>query len=291
MVAAAVTSKCDALDGLADGIIGNVKACKAAFSLSRDVPLCTGTRDGSCLTYSQKTVLGNIFAGARNSAGDDLYASLPFDAGIGGSNWRAWKFVNSTGLARDPGAVAFIFSTPPLTNTTTFVGLPFALSFDVDVDAPKIFATSALYTESPMSFMTPPGTTLSTLKNRGAKLMIYHGVGDPVFSFNDTVNWYENIAAANSGDATQFARLFPVPGMNHCSGGPSTDRFDMLTPLVNWVEQGIAPASVEASARSSNAERPVAWSATRTRPLCAWPKVATYKGSGDIEAAASFSCQ
>ena len=85
--------------------------------------------------------------------------------------------------------------------------------------------------------------------------------------------------------------------MTHCSGGPSTDPFDMLTPLVNWVEKGQAPDSVTASARGAgnaagaNIDLPVAWSATRSRPLCPYPKVAKYKGSGDIESAASFSCQ
>lgn len=85
--------------------------------------------------------------------------------------------------------------------------------------------------------------------------------------------------------------------MNHCAGGPATDQFDMLTPLVNWVEKGQAPDSVTASVRGPgnaggvNADLPASWSATRTRPLCAYPKVARYKGSGSIEDAASFSCQ
>jgi feruloyl esterase len=148
-----------------------------------------------------------------------------------------------------------------------------------------------------MSFMTPPNpTNLGTLKNRGAKLMVYHGTSDPVFSFNDTRNWYEGLAAANQGDARNFARLFAVPGMNHCSGGPATDKFDMLDPLVAWVEGGTAPDSVVASARGAgaavvNTGLPADWSATRTRPLCAWPFVAKYKGSGDLESASSFSCQ
>ena len=86
--------------------------------------------------------------------------------------------------------------------------------------------------------------------------------------------------------------------MNHCSGGPATDQFDMLTPLVAWVEQGQAPASVLASARGTgnaggaNADGlPASWSPTRTRPLCPYPQVAKYKGSGSIEDAASFACQ
>jgi len=162
----------------------------------------------------------------------------------------------------------------------------------------QINASNSTYTESGMSFMTPPNPTdLSAVKNRGAKVMVYHGVSDPIFSVNDTVALIDGLNAANGGDATNFARLFRVPGMNHCSGGPATDQFDMITPLVAWVEQGQAPDQVVATARGAgnaggvNADVPSTWSATRTRPLCVYPKVARYKGTGDIESAANFICQ
>jgi feruloyl esterase len=141
-------------------------------------------------------------------------------------------------------------------------------------------------------------TNLSTLKKRGAKVMVYHGVSDSIFSVDDTTTWYEGLRSANNGDASDFARFFRVPGMNHCSGGPSTDQFDMLTPLVNWVEKGQTPDSVVASARGAgnaagvNPNVPPNWSATRTRPLCPYPKVARPKaGTTDLESAASFSCE
>ena len=149
-----------------------------------------------------------------------------------------------------------------------------------------------------MSFMTPPNpSNLSTLKNRGAKMMLYHGTNDPIFSSDDTTTWYNDLRGANGGDASNFARFYRVPGMNHCSGGPAADQFDMLTPLVNWVEKGQAPDSVVASVRGPgnaaavNADVPATWSATRTRPLCPYPQVARYNGTGDIESAASFSCK
>ena len=94
-----------------------------------------------------------------------------------------------------------------------------------------------------------------------------------------------------------FARFFRVPGMTHCAAGPSTDQFDMLTPLVAWVEQGSAPASVTASVRGpgnaagASADVPAGWSATRSRPLCPYPQVARYKGTGSLETADSFTCQ
>ena len=121
--------------------------------------------------------------------------------------------------------------------------------------------------------MTPPNETdLSALKNRGAKMIVFHGVADGVFSPMDTAHWMDRLQANYNGRASDFARLFLVPGMNHCSGGPATDQFDMLAPLVALVEQGKAPDSVTAKARGAganvvNAELPASWSANRTRPL------------------------
>jgi feruloyl esterase len=298
LVASKVLEKCDALDGATDGLVQDVAACKTSFSLDRDVPSCTGARNGSCLSTAQKTAVGNIFRGARNSGGTPLYASFPFDAGITSSNWAGWKFSSSIGNARDPVAVGFIFQTPPADPGIINDTKSFALNFNMDTDAPKIGATNAVYTESSLSFMTPPNPTqLTTLRERGAKMMVYHGVSDGVFSPDDTTAWYNGLSASYRGDASAFARLYLVPGMNHCSGGPATDQFDMVTALVNWVEKGQAPDSVIASARGAgnpggaNADVPASWSPARTRPLCAYPKVARYKGSGNVESAASFACQ
>jgi feruloyl esterase len=292
-VANAVLARCDALDGAADGIVADVQSCKQAFDLASAVPTCGAARNGSCLTATQKTVLDNIFSGARNSAGTPLYSSFPYDAGIKGADWRQWEFANSQNL--DTAAVGFVFSTPPL-GTSRPPGIDFALGFSMDTDAPTIFASTTLYTESAMSFMTPPNpANLSALRERGSKLIVYHGTSDAVFSSDDTTQWYEQLRAANGGDASGFARFFRVPGMNHCSGGPATDQFDMLAPLVAWVEQGKAPAAVIANARGPganvvNAEVPADWSPARTRPLCPYPQTAIYMG-GSIESAASFACR
>ena len=291
-VANRVLAKCDALDGLADGIVSDTKSCQARFNLAADVPTCVGERNGQCLSAQQKTALANVFAGARNTSGSALYSSFPFDTGISGSNWREWKFASPS--TRDAGAVGFVFATPPMADRAQ--GLPFALGFDMDRDAPSIAATSGPYTQSAMTFMTPPDADrLSALRQRGGRMIVYHGTSDPVFSSDDTAAWYARLIAANGGDAASFARYFLVPGMNHCSGGPATDQFDMLSPLVAWVEQGTPPDAVIASARgaganSVNPEVPTGWSSNRTRPLCAYPKVAQYVG-GDVERAASFACR
>jgi feruloyl esterase len=137
---------------------------------------------------------------------------------------------------------------------------------------------------------------MKQLQQRGAKVLLYHGVSDPVFSETDTRAWVDRVAKEVPNSAN-FVRHFPIPGMNHCSAGPATDQFDALTPLVAWVEQGIAPDRITAQVRGAgnaggvNAELPANWSAQRTRPLCAYPTVAKYKGHGSLETADSFTCQ
>ncbi|MGR6806896.1 tannase/feruloyl esterase family alpha/beta hydrolase [Sphaerotilus natans] len=296
VVADAVLAKCDALDGATDGLVQDTDACQAAFQWDRDVPTCSGsTRDGTCLTAAQKTAIAPIFSGAVDSSGKAFYARFPFDPGYAGSGIPSWAFTAPS--QRDAVAIAFTFKTPP-DNPVGFDGVNFALNANIDTLLQQIEATNATYTESSMAFMTPPSPTdLSKLKNRGAKMMVYHGVSDPIFSVEDTTTWYKALAAANSGDASNFARFFRVPGMGHCSGGPATDQFDAVSALVKWVEQGQAPDSLIAKARGTgnaggvNADVPSTWAVDRSRPLCAWPKVARYKGTGSLDDAGSFECR
>jgi feruloyl esterase len=294
LVSNAVLGKCDALDGASDGLVQDTKACQAAFDLSRDVPTCTGARDGTCLTSAQKAGIAKLFSGVTTSTGTRVYTSFPYDNGLQTNGWSFWKF--TVPVVLDSVSVGTMFQTPP--EPTNYSPSAFALSANIDTLFQKIQATDATYTESSLSFMTPPNPTdLSTLKNRGAKMMIYHGTADPIFSSDDTQAYIDNLNTANGGDATNFARFYPIPGMNHCSGGPATDQFDMLSPLIAWVEQGIAPESVEARVRGpgnpagANADVPGTWSSLRSRPLCVYPKVARYKGSGSAELASSFVCQ
>jgi feruloyl esterase len=197
---------------------------------------------------------------------------------------------------RDPVAVAHIFSVPPVATVLPNT-LDYALNFNFDTDAPKIFATDTTYTESAMSFMTPPNpANLDTLRNRGAKMIVIQGTSDPVFSVDDTEAWYKALDARYAAGVNDAVRFFRVPGMGHSRGGPATDQFDALTALVDWVEQGRAPAQIVATARGAgnaggvNAELPVDWAPNRTRPLCPYPQVARYK-AGDKEVAASFACE
>ncbi len=290
----AVLARCDALDGATDGLVQDSVACQARFNLASDVPTCTGARNGSCLSAAQKTAIGAIFSGATTSSGAAVYASFPYDSGHGTGGTAFWEF--TAPLALDSGALGFVMGTPPQT-LAGFNGPAFALGASIDALVASISATNATYTESGLSFMTPPNPfQLDTLRGRGGKVMLYHGLSDAIFSSTDTQAWMNGVAA-RFADADQFTRYFPVPGMGHCSGGPATDQVDLVSPLVAWVEQGVAPERLIATARGAgnaggvNAELPAGWSPGRTRPLCASPKVARYVGSGSLEDAANFECR
>ncbi len=294
-VANAVLARCDALDGVVDGLVQDTRTCQRRFDFMRDVPTCPGARDGSCLSLAQKIAIEPIFSGATTRNGHPFYASFPFDSGIGAGGIPFWEFTAPLNL--DSGAVGVIFKVPPSLDALT-KGPAWALGADIDATLAELFATNATFTESAMSFMTPPDATdLADVRRRGAKMIVYHGVSDPIFSIDDTKRWFRGVDRRSGGDADSFARLYPVPGMGHCSGGPATDQADFVTPLVNWVERGKAPQSILATARGAgntggaNAEVPADWSPARTRPLCPYPSVARYKGHGSVEAASSFVCR
>jgi feruloyl esterase len=283
LIGSAIVAKCDVKgrDNLPDGIVADPQACD--FDPQADIPTCTGANDGTCLSAAQKTALAAMTAGGKTSSGAALYSDYFYDAGVGSPGWSVWKLdgipvplsptltlslgLNQLAGMDGPGKV---FSTPanPVFN-------PFG--FDPDADPAKFREFGRLADASSVD--------LSSFKARGGKLMLYNGNSDPLFSSKDIARYVQSLAAANGGDASDFARLFLVPGMGHCSGGPSTDGFDPLTAVQAWVEQGVAPDTLLGKAGPATP-----WPG-RTRPLCAYPKVAVYNGSGSIEDAANFSCQ
>jgi hypothetical protein len=159
------------------------------------------------------------------------------------------------------------------------------MSFELDAPSEKMHMTNATYRTSTWDLMDVGGTNLTAFKSRGGKLLMAHGVSDPIFSVKDSIAWWNDVNRAYNGTAAEFVRLFAVPGMNHCAGGPATDQFDAFGALVGWVEKGAAPERIVATAGSATP-----WPG-RTRPLCVWPRIARYKGSGNLEDAANFVCQ
>jgi len=301
LVARTILERCDALDGLKDGIVNDVQACRTAYDPLRDIPECKAGRDGSCLTAAQKSVLAAVYAPTRNAAGELIYSGFPFDPGIQHTGWADWKFRNSLLTARNPVSVGFIFSSPPVADlamaTDPRRSAAYALAFDLDRDGSRIFATTGVYTDSALAFMgTLEPAEFNRLRERGGKVLLFHGTADPIFSSDHTQDWYRALDTHLQGQANDFARLYLIPGMGHSRGGPATDQYDGLTALVRWVEQGIAPKSIVAAARGpnnsggANPDLPAAWSPARTRLLCPYPLLARYS-AGEPEAAESFSCE
>jgi hypothetical protein len=288
-----VLQQCDALDGAADGIVGAIAACQKTFDVSRVAGL----------SEQQIAALARSFGGPKDANGRPLYASWVFDAGLIANDWRSWKLESQIpGFEGLPliatlgaGSLAQIFTTPPTRVAGTAAALhEYLRSFDFERDAPKILATTPEYPVSAMDFMAPTDwrdPRLAELEAAGGKIIVYHGASDGAFSLQATIDWYEKVRANNGGDAGDFARFYPVPGMAHCGGGPATDRFDLFAALVDWVERDRPPQTVIASARADNGELPQGWSPARSRPLCNWPSVARYRGTGDLESAASFTCE
>ena len=300
LVADQVVARCDGLDLLVDGMVSDIKRCQRVFRLAE--LQCTGAKTARCLSAAQVQALNKSLAGPRNSRGEPLYADWPFDAGMGAAGWRTWKLESSVPAwdrlpiiaTMGAGSLAYVFSTPPVRAPGTPAALlDYLARYDFDRDASKIYATDALFTDSAMALMSPPDGAdprLTAFAKRGGKMLIYHGASDPVFSVNDTTQWVERLQH-NLGPqaAGAVARVFVVPAMGHCQGGPATDQFDALGALVSWVEDGKPPERIDARTHPANKELPAAWAPQRARPLCPWPQVARYAG-GDVEAAASFRC-
>jgi hypothetical protein len=275
LVSKAILRACDAVDGAADGMVQRPDQCRFDPAVLR----CAGEKTDTCLSAAQVTALTRAFGGPRDSTGRRLYVGQPWDPGIAAPGWRQWKLgtaqgstpnaINATLMA---GALAHQFFTPP--------DPAFAItSFNFDRDPARMEAFS-------QEFDTYRDVALAPFKARGGKLLIFHGTADGIFSASESIEYYQRLMAANGGDAARsWARLFLVPGMNHCAGGMATDSFDGLTALVDWVEKGAAPDRIQASALPGNAYFP-----GRTRPLCPFPSYARYRGTGSIEDAANFAC-
>lgn len=285
LVSARITELCDAADGLADGLVSNVEACKFdPLALA-----CPTGMTGGCLAPEKARALDRVFKGARLSNGEMLYSDWPYDPGIANPGWTAWKLGSPGKVPPDarnvtliPGSVAYYFSSPPEQVSDLY---DYTLAYDINRGVKAIDAVTPPFLESGGSIEAAASTDIGAFKGRGGKMIFYHGMADPIFSAHDTVAYIDALAN-RFGSTDDFTRLYLVPGMNHCAGGPATDQFDALTALDNWVEKNEAPQSLVAKARDIPG---VPWPG-RTRPLCPYPAYASYAG-GNSEDAASFVCK
>ncbi len=256
LLADSIMKSCDEKDGVKDGMILNPEACRYDPAVLQ----CKGAKTETCLTSQQVGSLQKAFAGPKDSHGNQVYSRFPWESGyLQGSGGPFSSFLPNSG----PNILAAV-APPP----------------DVDVD--KLVA-GVLANEN-QALTDTTWTNLSSFFGHNGKLIFYHGTADPVFSPFDTLAYYTKMADTNGGldSVMNSSRFFFVPGMNHCGGGPAAlDKFDMLGAIVDWAENGKAPDTVIATGKPFPG---------RTRPLCAYPKHAQYKGSGNIEDAASFEC-
>lgn len=300
LLGTAVLEACDRLDGLVDGLSQNFTACTNDVVLPELKAItCEGEKTPECLTAAQVEAMVTVISGTKLPDGRLVYAPRAWDSGIGGrygvgfnQGWRSWKLGgydsitnNSRDLTLSSTATASIFTTPPTPVDTTGGQIAYGLTVNIAQAARAMTVRTATYRESVLDFMKADSPNLSAFRKRGGKLILVHGVSDPVFSIADTVDWWNAVNKAEGGQASEFARLFAVPGMNHCSGGPSTDQFNAFGALVDWVEKETPPDRIIATARPGTP-----WPG-RTRPLCPYPQRARYSASGSIEEAENFVCR
>ncbi len=264
ILVAGIVKRCDDKDGLKDGIINAWEKCDFKPEMVQDK-----------LGKDKVALLNAIFGGAKNNKGENVYSSWPYDAGLNSAGWRMWK--HGTSQTGTPNSINFMMGVGSLTGYFMTPRVPDfdPLKFNFDTDVKKVSQIAGINNAD--------STDLSTFKARGGKMIIIEGVSDPVFSADDLRDWYNQLNN-DMKDVNTFARMFMVPGMTHCGGGPAMEDFDPLTALEMWTEKGIAPDSIIAKAGPEYPNKDA------EQPLCPYLKVATYIG-GNKNKASSFKCK
>jgi feruloyl esterase len=275
LVASKVIEKCDAVDGLKDGLIDDPRKC--TFNPAVDVPACRPGADGTdCLTAAQAAAIAKIYGGPV-SDGKSFFPGYMLGSEAAGANGTsAWvgmivgaqPEVKPADFNLAENTMRYLVFTPPKADYDY-------KTFDYDRDIRLLNNWSKL--------ADAKNPDLSKFRKEGGKLLMTYGWADQILQPMMGVNYYQQAVAKNGAGTADFFRLFMVPGMSHCSGGIGPDRHDPMTAIINWVEKGQAPASMKASRVVNN-------QVVRTRPLCPFPQVARYSGQGSIDDASNFSC-
>jgi len=259
----AALNACDSKDGLKDGLIEDPRKC----DFDPKVLLCQAGDGAECLTAPQVKAAKQIYSPAINPrTGQELFSSLVPGTELG------WG-VQAQGP--EPSANIYDQYRYVVFNDANWDWKTF--NFDTDVargDRPENVIMNA----------TDPN--MKPFFSHGGKLLLYHGWSDPNVPTLNTIKYYNSVVADMGGEAkaSNSVRLFLEPGMGHCGGGEGPNVFDKVGPLEKWVENGKTPERLEAS-HSTNGKM------DRTRPLCPYPQVAKYKGTGSIDEAPNFECR
>jgi Tannase and feruloyl esterase len=279
LLAGKVMDKCDASDGVKDGLIGDPRKC--SFDAKVDVPACKAGADvPDCLTTAQAEAVMKVYGGPVSNRKPFftgfMFGSEGMVPGANGASASGWMNVI---VAARPDAKAADFNLAEgiiryLVPATPNPNYDYK-TFDYDRDIHTLDAWSAK--------ADAKDPDLSKFRKSGGKLMMTYGWADPILQPMMGVNYYEQAVAKNGPSTKDFFRLFMVPGMGHCGGGIGTDRFDSMTAMVNWVEKGAAPDVLHAT-------RAVNGQVVRSRPICPYPQEARYSGQGSVDDAANFRC-
>ncbi len=294
----AALAACDTLDGVKDGLIEDPRKCQ----FDPSVLLCHGASGADCLSQPQIDALKKIYAGPKSPrTGEQIYPGYEPGTEADPAAWAIWILGPSVqSLFGNTFFGQAVFEDPHWDWRT--------MDFDRDVSLADAKTAWILNSYNP---------DLRSFRDHGGKLIQYHGWGDAAIAPRDSINFYEKVQAflkrypdprsPNPADIQAFYRLFMVPGLQHCTGGPGPTSFgndefaalastpndadhDILLALDRWVTQGVVPdkligsGTIGADAKSGAKGTPV------TRPLCAYPAVARYKGQGDTNAAENFTC-
>ncbi len=293
----AALAACDELDGVKDGLIEDPRKCH----FDPTVLLCHGAANADCLTQPQIDALKQVYAGPKNpKTGEQIYPGYEPGAEAEAGTWLGWIVPfpqipqGSIQSLMGNGFFSLVVHEDPKWDWHR-------MDFSLDVKDADEKAVPILNSFNP---------DLRTFRDHGGKLIQYHGWGDPAISPLDSINFYEKVTAfltsrpdpraTDAKDVQGFYRLFMVPGMGHCVGGNGPNSFgndatqldnpvdadhDLVMALDRWVTKGSAPELLIGSGKTGGSAQ-----VKLTRPLCAYPKVAHYKGHGDTNVAANFEC-
>jgi feruloyl esterase len=282
-IASAVNDACDAQDGVADGIVNDPRKCH----FDPASMLCKAGDSEKCLTAPQATALKKLYEGPNDAAGRKIFPGYLPGAEEGPGGWSTWI----TGAAAGK-SLMFAFGGGYFSNMVyekadwnyRDANVDLALKAADEKTAQSLNATEA---------------NLVAFKTRGGKLILYHGWNDPAISALNTIDYFNDVLNRMRGQEPEaFVRLYMLPGVQHCGGGPGPDSFglgggakdaqhNVSLALEQWVEKGIAPNVIVAT---KNETEDAAKSAKMTRPLCPYPQTAKYKGKGDTNDAGNFAC-
>jgi feruloyl esterase len=267
----AALAKCDALDGAKDGLVSDPMRCR----FDPEVLQCRGADTSNCLTAAQVEAVRHLYLGPQNPRTKQRVYPGFYPGGEMG--WASGVVINRTttsGVSSNDFWAYALFHKPDWAFRT----------YNFDTDLARADQELAPITNATDS-------KLDAFNRLGHKLIYYHGAADPLIPAQNGIDYYESVVKTTGGlDKTQpFFRAFLVPGLYHCTGGPGPTSFldESLRALQQWVEAGTAPSSILATKYvDGDAKKGVAFQ----RPLCPYPQVAIYNGSGDVNAAASFAC-